>query len=235
MNRPMWILVVASACAGGCAQPAFEGSDRAAHAPGGSIRLDRMGRPEVQNFIIRDDRTDDGTPDVKALYNDEDVFSIGSSPNAPLYRAYLSAGLVALDLLDKSPEAPQGTPDWPLVEGSHPLADLLLDDYLIVDTSLACSVDTRSYLELERERFLLPGETPGINPTCGGRTPNDDVVDRMLGWMVSRGRTPIGDGVGATGGRHPASPTVLVEAHAAVDSFPYLAAPYADPAPAPAP
>ena len=83
---------------------------------------------------------------------------------------------------------------------------MFLPDHLVIDTSRPYAEGT--FLEIERSRAAgLP------HTTCGGRPPNDDVIDTFYtlvtsGWLGK----PVSDGVD--------EPTVL-----ATKTFPYLAAP----------
>jgi hypothetical protein len=103
--------------------------------------------------------------------------------------------------------------DWQVPEGgTHPLLPVFVTDVLLVDTGKACSSAdggfTPSYLDIENEIYLNgPAHT-----TCGGRTPNENVVDETLTLVVTNGRVPVTQGV--TGPTQPAT-----------TSFPYLAAP----------
>ena len=118
------------------------------------------------------------------------------------YRARMNANLAAIDRLD-------GKTDWPLgPDGDHPLTELLLDDYLVVDVSKPSAED--SYFEIERA--LLQGRPP---ETCGGRSLNDDVMDTLYTLLINAGKGPrISDGVDQA--TKPASSV-----------FPYLALPNA--------
>jgi hypothetical protein len=91
------------------------------------------------------------------------------------------------------------------------LTELVLADFLVVDV-------TKPYLEhgsfLEIELAARRGEA---HETCGGRAPNDDVMDTMFTQLVNAGNGPtIRDGVDQA--TRPASRT-----------FPYLASPNPDP------
>jgi hypothetical protein len=93
------------------------------------------------------------------------------------YRSRLNANLAFYDGLD-------GKTDWPLNDqGDHPLTEFLLTefllaDFLVVDILKPFAED--SYLEIERA--LLAGQA---HTTCGGRPPNDDIVDKFFTLMVS--------------------------------------------------
>jgi hypothetical protein len=83
-----------------------------------------------------------------------------------------------------------GRTDWPLgPDGAHPLTELLLADYLIVDVSRPYSAD--SFFEIEQA--TLEGRA---HQTCGGRSLNDDVIDKLLTLLVNGGKGPrVSDGV----------------------------------------
>jgi hypothetical protein len=164
------------------------------------IRIERFGRPEIKNVIMSMKEYDQVNRDleVRDLYNLEDAFHM-SKDYRGVYRARLNANLAALDRLD-------GKTDWPLgPDGAHPLTELLLQDYLVVDVS-------KPYVEdscLEIERALLAGRP---HETCGGRSLNDPTMANLYTLLVNAGHGPrISDGVDRA--TVPAS-----------DVFPYFAA-----------
>lgn len=162
------------------------------------IRLERLGRPEIKNFIMLDRASDTLNRDleIRDIYNMEDAFALlPDYLNA--YRSRINNGLVFYDGLD-------GKTDWPLdANGVHPLRDLLLADFLVVDVTKPFDED--GYLEIERA--LLRGDA---HATCGGRTLNHDMVDTFLTFLVNNGNGPrITDGVD--------QPTAF-----ASSTFPYL-------------
>ncbi len=177
-----------------------------------SVRIERVGRPEIKNLMLGPKQFDQVNRDleIRDLYNMEDAFELGESYQGA-YRARLNANLSFWDGLD-------GTVDWPLDgDGAHPLTELLLADYLVVDA-------TKPYVEhgsfLEPELAALRGAE---HKTCGGRTLNDDVMDRLFTLVVNAGNgPPIRDGVDAS--TRPSS-----------QAFPYLAAPNPDPPKPPPP
>jgi hypothetical protein len=148
------------------------------------IRLERVGRPEIKNITLGAKIFDPVNRDleIRDLYNNEDTFNL-SEHYVGAYRARLNANLAFYDGLD-------GKTDWPLDEhGNHPLMELLLKDYLVVDASKPfCET---SYFEIEQ---AMLEERAHI--TCGGRWLNEDVVDSILTLYVNAGNGPrISDGV----------------------------------------
>ncbi|MGA9139736.1 MAG: DUF4331 family protein, partial [Methanocella sp.] len=161
------------------------------------VRIERVGRPEVKNTIMAMKTYDLVNRDleVRDLYDLEDPFHM-SKDYAGTFRARMSANLAHFDRLD-------GKTDWPLSpDDAHPLTELLLADYLVVDASRPYAAD--SFLEIEQA--TLNGRA---HQTCGGRSLNDDVVDTMLTLIVNAGNGPrVRDGVD-----RPAEPVS--------DTFPY--------------
>jgi hypothetical protein len=148
------------------------------------IRLERVGRPEVKNAILAWKDFDPVNRDLELrdLYNLEDAFHLGKDYRGA-YRARLNANLAFFDRLD-------GRTDWPIREpGSHPLTELLLADHLLVDVAKPYAED--SFFEIERA--MLAGRE---HATCGGRSPNDDVMDTLYSLLIKAGRGErISDGV----------------------------------------
>jgi hypothetical protein len=169
------------------------------------IRLERMGRPDIKNVIMSSKAFDTVNRDleIRDLYNQEDPFRLAQT-YAGAYRARLNANLAFYDSLDS-------TIDWPLDEhGNHPLTELLLNDFLVVDASKPYAED--SYFAIERA--LLAG---CAHTSCGGRSLNDDIVDTLYTLLVNAGNGPrISDGVDQA-------------TQPATRSFPYLVRPNANP------
>ena len=156
-------------------------------------RIDRIGRPEITNvsMVAHDDQ------ELRDLYNAEEPFNI-SGKNVELFRQRLRENVVFYDKLND-------TIDWTPQSGND-LAEILLNDFQVVDVSKPFAANT--YFEIERS--ILRGEP---HSTCGGRTPNDDIMDVIFTLLVNGGNPPpIRDGVDR--------PTRL-----ATDVFPYLAEP----------
>ena len=175
-----------------------------------NVRIERAGRPEVPNLMLAPKQFDPVNRDleIRDLYNMEDAFRL-SHAYASAYRARLNANLAFWDGLD-------GQADWPARgNGAHPLTELILADYLVVDITKPYA-EHGSFLEIELAAWR--GEA---NRTCGGRALNDDVMDTILTLLVNGGNGPvIRDGVDQA--TRPASHT-----------FPYLAPPNPDPPKAP--
>jgi hypothetical protein len=165
------------------------------------IRIERIGRPEIKNVILQQKEFDKVNRDMELrdLYNLEDAFHM-SKDYSGAYRARLNANLAYNDSLD-------GKADWPLgPDGSHPLTELLLADYLIVDITKPFSED--SFFEIEQAALQ-----ERLHQTCGGRSLNDDVIDKLLNLLINADKGPqVRDGVD-----RPATPVL--------NTFPYQAPP----------
>ena len=171
-----------------------------------TVRLERVGRPEVKNLMMAPKQFDPVNRDleIRDLYNSEDAFHL-----SPAYRganrARLNANLAFWDGLD-------GNQDWPADEGgAHPLTELLLADFLVVDVTKPYA-EQGSFLEIE-----LATRGARAHQTCGGRALNDDVMDTLFTVLVNAGNGPtIRDGVDQA-------------TMPAARMFPYLASPNPDP------
>lgn len=196
---------------------------------GGEIVVDHMGRVEPNNWMLRDD-------DVKSAFNHEDVFAIGRVIAAEragatgglsqedegllqrvaIYREAMLAGLAQLDSMDALDvevdlEELEGfgdivdeMADW---DAAHPLADLMLANYLVVDLSQPCNeyrnrdrvedaIDAGEIAESEDERNYniahsnyfaveLAAFHGTKHTTCGGRFPDEDTIDRTLTLFIN--------------------------------------------------
>src|SRR6201993_1240606 len=95
---------------------------------GKPIRMERLGRPEIKNFVLANTTRDPRTKGVELrdLYNKEDAFAL-SPVYRPLYESRLDANLAFFDGLDSKIT-------WPLgPDGKNPLRDLFVEDFLILD------------------------------------------------------------------------------------------------------
>jgi Domain of unknown function (DUF4331) len=149
-----------------------------------TVRLERYGRPLIKSVVLGAKHLDkvNQNLDIRDLYNQEDAFKLGPT-YIGAYRARMNANLPFWDSLDQKA-------DWPLDEhGAHPLTELLLADFMVVDVSKPYAED--SYFEIERA--LLKGAS---HETCGGRSPNDDITDTLMTMLINGGNGPrISDGV----------------------------------------
>jgi hypothetical protein len=142
------------------------------------IRLERLGRPEIKNVIMSMKQYDQVNRDleIRDLYNLEDAFHM-SKDYRGAYRARLNANLAAMDKYD-------GKADWPLgPDGSHPLTDLLLADYLVVD--VAKPYADNGFFEIERA--VLEGRA---HETCGGRSFNEEIMDTLYNLIINADKGP---------------------------------------------
>ena len=172
---------------------------------GRPVRLERMGRPEIKNVVLASKSHDPVNSDleIRDLYNEEDAFALRPD-YAEAYRARFDANLAFFDRLD-------GELVWPPDDrGTHPLTELLLADFLVVDISKPFAEDSC----FEIETALLAGRP---HATCGGRAPNDDIVDTLYTLLVGGVDGPrISDGVDQA-------------TRPATHDFPYLVAPNPNP------
>ncbi|MGH7293610.1 MAG: DUF4331 family protein, partial [Polyangiaceae bacterium] len=180
-----------------------DGASEAALLPEAALppgQVDRDGHPLVTVLLVPGAYRD--------AYNEHPSFEGGVDRTL---QDALEARLVALYTLALGDGGPDPV-DWDIPDGgTHPLLPMLLTDVLLVDTARPCTADggfAPSYLDIEREIYLGgPAHT-----SCGGRTPDDDVVDETLTLLVTDDRSPVTQGV--------AGPTKPATA-----SFPYLAPP----------
>ena len=150
-----------------------------------NVRLERVGRPEVKNMLLAPKQFDQVNRDleIRDIYNMEDGFHLASS-YLGAYRARLNANLAFWDSLD-------GETRWQCDgDGKHPLTDLFLADFLVIDLEKPYQ-ESGSFLEIE-----LAHRASREHETCGGRALNDDVMDTFFTLIVNGGDGPtIRDGV----------------------------------------
>ena len=152
------------------------------------IRLERVGRPENQERPAGEPTRDPTGVELRDLYNREDAFAL-STEYRPLYESR-SMQPAFFDGLDDADRVAAGSAD-----GRHPMRDLLIDDFLVLD--LARSLRAR---RLSGDRARRAEDRP--HTTAGGRWLDDDILDEMLTWLVNGGRGErLGDGVDAPTGR----------------------------------
>ena len=165
------------------------------------VRFERLGRPEIKNVTLSVKLFDPVNRDleIRDLYNSEDAFAL-TPDYVGAYRARFNANLPFYDGLD-------GKIDWPLdAAGNHPLTNLLLADFLVIDASKP--FHELSYFEIEHA--MLAGR-PHV--TAGGRWLNEDIMNSIFTLYINGGHGPrIDDGI--------AGPIAWSST-----AFPYLAAP----------
>ena len=116
--------------------------------------------------------------EIRDLYNMEDAFQLADG-YLGAYRARLNANLAFWDGLD-------GKTDWPTdADGGHPLTELVLADYLVVDVTKPYA-EQGSFLEIE-----LAARRGEAHETCGGRALNDDVMDTIFTQLINAGNGPV--------------------------------------------
>jgi hypothetical protein len=156
-------------------------------------RIDRIGRPEITNVSM----VAHHEPDLRDQYNFDRPFEVPPA-NWKLYRDRLAENIAFYDALD-------GHKDWP-DEDRMALANILADDFLVVDLSKPCRTPT--FFEIEES--LLRHRA---YETCGGRKPNDRIMSVLFTLYV-----------GGLGGRV-ISDGVEQPSRAVSEQFPYLAEP----------
>ncbi len=126
--------------------------------------------------------------EIRDIYNMEDAFTSRDGYQGA-YRARLNANLAFWDGLD-------GKADWPTdANGGHPLTELVLADYLVVDV-------TKPYVRAG----LVPRDRARRPPGRGARdlrrrALNDDVMDTIFTQLINAGNGPvIRDGVDRASG-----------------------------------
>jgi hypothetical protein len=185
--------------------PLFAVVGETAMASAPAIRLERYGRPDVKNVVMFPKDFDPVNRDleIRDLYNEEDAFDLGPA-YLTAYRSRMNANLAFWDNID-------GEADWPLDEhGTHPLTELLLADFMVVDVSKPFAEN--SFFEIEQA--MLTGAAHG---TCGGRAPNDDSMETFMTVFINGGNgARISHGIDG-----PAVP--------ASRAFPYLVPPEPNP------
>jgi hypothetical protein len=178
----------------------------------GNARVDRMGRVFMNSFLIGKMGDVLAAPKLldfaKDRWNQDDAFDLNPS-YVDIYRETLQDGLTVIDGLEISDDN-KSVLDW---EAPHPLLDLFLNDFLVVDLAVPTVPSSTENTFLEIELASLRNER---SRTCGGRKFNDDIVDPWFTLLINgpSRKTPIrGDGID-----RPTRP--------ASDRFPYLSPPF---------
>jgi len=174
-----------------------------ADARQGPLQVDRAGHPLVSVLLV--------PPALQDQFNALSSFA----PNVPrVLQEGLASRLASFDTI-RLGDGGADQVDWTVDGGTHPLLSVFVNDVLLVDTALPCTSPdggfVSSYLEIDREIFL-GGST---HATCGGRTPNENIVDETLALLITADRD---GGPAITQGI--SGPTKW-----STTSFPYLAEP----------
>ena len=136
---------------------------------GKPIRLERLGRPEIKNLVLANTTRDPHTTGVELrdLYNKEDAFALSREYRA-LYESRLDANLAFFDGLD-------GRTAWPLgSDRRHPLRDLLIDDFLILDLENGFAPGNSS----RSSRRCSPVDRTGVPAVAGSMTTSSTSCSR---------------------------------------------------------
>jgi hypothetical protein len=183
------LLALGAVGCGGDGGPAPLGADA---QPALGAQIDRAGRPAISTALVA---TFAST--LPERNEARDRYNQALPATWPSFEPEVTTSLGILDALNGV------CGDQLLAEDSgadryDALADILLDDRLYVNTaSGTCGV----YLGLEGE---VVGAVPAGMGGCGGRTPNDDVVERSFSVLAAGTLTGIDDLVTGDAGDHSA-------------------------------
>ena len=169
----------------------FKGSvDNAGVVEMGTILLTTASNPLV-----------DSTLDA---FNQEDPFALAQTA-APGYHTAVATNLTKFDALD-------GKTDSTAAQSSKWIARLA-SNYQVLDTSKPCGAFGDQHTYLDVERAMLAGTD---HTTCGGRMPNEDVLDVTFNFLA-RGPSALATDADAIGDG------IDQATQLATDEFPYLA------------
>ena len=143
--------------------------------------IDRMGRPEVTNFLMRDDST-------KYPYNQESTLAIKQSPFVTNYLQKITKGIFILDTRDQADPRDKTQFDWQ-GEDLTKLQTLLLADYLVIDASQMSEFSKRpkaGYFSIELE-LINQGASAGTKKivAAGGRSTQEDEIDSHITFLIN--------------------------------------------------
>ncbi len=155
--------------------------------------IDRAARPEISNAHLV---TASGQEDLRRLYNSEKPFLLNPAHEI-LYKKRMEENIRYYDALD-------GVIDWQPAWRAT-LINLLIHDYLIIDTSKPFS--NHSYLSIENSLLRNQSHT-----RSGGRAPGENIIDKLMTLLINGGHgIAISDGI--------------LQSHLPSQTFPYLAEP----------
>lgn len=143
--------------------------------------IDRMGRPEITNFVLRDDYP-------KYPYNQENTLAIKQSPFVTNYLQKITEGIFILDTRDQADPRDRTQFDWQ-GEDLAKLQSLLLADYLIIDASKVDEFSKRpkaGYFGIELE-LINQGAAAGTKKitSVGGRSTQEDEIDSHITFLIN--------------------------------------------------
>jgi hypothetical protein len=176
----------------------------------GSSQVDRMGRVFINSFVIGKMGNVLAAPPeldkIKDDWNQDDAFNL---KHADEYKRALQDGLAFIDGMEISKNN-ENVLDWP---SPHPLLNIFLNDFLVLDLGYPTTPSDKRHTLMEIELAAFNGKS---HHTCGGRKPNDDIVDPWFTLLINGPNRPTplrGDGID-----HAVRP--------ASNKFPYLAKPF---------
>ncbi|MEZ4272273.1 MAG: hypothetical protein R3C68_12850 [Myxococcota bacterium] len=198
MQRLFNILSFSSICAlalGAC------GDSNNPHPPNLGTQIDRMGRAAVNTALIQTFASDTATKETaKEAYNRAEPSAWGG------FKGNMMASLAILDSLDEDC-GNQLIADGDTSLRYAALADVLVDDQLYVNTaSGTCGV----YLGLEAE---IVGAIAAGAGGCGGRMPDDDIIDRSYSVFAAGILTGVDDTITGNDVSNSATFPFLAAAH----------------------
>lgn len=143
--------------------------------------IDRMGRPEVTNFLMRDDYP-------KYSYNQEDTLAIKQSPLVTSYLQKITEGIFILDSRDQADPTDRSQFDWK-GDDLAKLQALLLADYLVIDASQLSEFSKRpkaGYFSIELELINQGTESATKKiASAGGRSTQEDEIDSHIKFLIN--------------------------------------------------
>jgi len=140
-------------------------------------RIDRVGRPEISNACMCAEAQQD---DLRNTYNQTAPFYLDESKKQQ-YLNRLIKNIRYYDSLDD-------TQDW-LPQWQQTLANLLLNDYLVIDMNKPFT--TQGYFDIEYS--MLRNQQ---NTRSGGRIPGENIINTLMTMMVNAGHgSPVVNGI----------------------------------------
>lgn len=177
----------------------------------GGTQLDRMARAGVNTALTDPFFTDKTAHEMK-----QDAYNKAPVAMWSTFAAQFETALAVYDGLDgvcgNQPSPAAGNPDGGASSVYGPLAGVLANDQLLVDTRPSTCDSPGNYLAVEVA--VITGGTPA---TCGGRTPLDSAID--ITYAVLSGDLAGGVTDGVTKEADPAANS------ASLTAFPFLGAP----------